>query len=81
VKRKDVLSNKPPKTGHLAHTFGSMSLPLEAMPSAADYYLGTRDQDGMPYSRESEECWKPHEDAEAALDAPSPHALKQRLTP
>lgn len=55
------------KTGWLAREFGGASLQLEALSSAAGWYLGTRDEDGLPYSRESEEYWRSHDEAMAAL--------------
>ena len=69
------------KTGYLAREFGGLSLPLEVLPSAAGYYIGTLDEEGMPYSRESEEYWKTRGAAEAALNTPSPRAWTQRLMP
>jgi hypothetical protein len=57
--------------GYLAQEFGGVSLPLEALPSAAGWYLGTRDSDGAPYSRESAEYWRSRDQAEAALNNPS----------
>jgi hypothetical protein len=69
------------KTGYLAREFGGVSLPLEVLPSPVGHYLGTLDHDGAPYSRESEEYWKSREDAEAALNDPSPRAWTQRLWP
>jgi hypothetical protein len=81
VKQTNEPSDNSRKTGYLARTFGGVSLPLEVLPSAAGYYLGTLDHDGMPYSRESEEYWKTREEAEAALNSPSPQAWTQRPNP
>lgn len=41
-------------------------LPLEVMRSAAGFYIGTS-EDGMPYSRESNEYWPTREQAERAM--------------
>jgi hypothetical protein len=73
--------NTPPPTGYLARRFGGVSLPLEVLPSAAGFYLGTRDHDGTPYSRESEEYWATCEEAEAALKAGKLGAWTQRPAP
>lgn len=62
-------STKAVPIGYLAQEFGSVSLPLEALRSAAGWYLGTRDSDGAPYSRESVEYWKSRDQAEAALSS------------
>lgn len=60
-------TTKAIKIGYLAQEFGGVSLPLEALPSAAGWYLGTLDEGGAPYSRESVEYWKTRTQAEAAL--------------
>jgi hypothetical protein len=75
------LPNTSKSRHHRARTFGGVSLTLEVLPSMTGYYLDTRDHNGMPYSRESEEYWKTRKEAQAALDDPSPHAWTQRLTP
>jgi len=67
--------------GYLARKFGRVSLPLEVLKSAAGYYIGTLDEAGAPYSRESEEYWQTFEEAERALNHPEPDAWTQRLTP
>lgn len=54
--------------GQLAREYGGISLPLEVMQSARGFYLGTS-QDGMPYSRESNEYWATSVQAEKALAA------------
>jgi hypothetical protein len=41
--------------------------PLKVMSSAAGFYIGTSDIDGLPYSRESIEYWSTYEDAHLAL--------------
>ncbi|MDX2265897.1 MAG: hypothetical protein NW215_13130 [Hyphomicrobiales bacterium] len=71
----------PVQTGELARTFGGMTLPLEVLQSPAGYYLGTRDEDGMPYSRESIEYWRTREQAEAALVDPSRSLWTQKPNP
>jgi hypothetical protein len=43
--------------------------PLSVCKSAAGYYIGTRDEEGLPFSRESAEYWKKPDQAEAALQA------------
>lgn len=46
-----------------------MSNALLILQSAAGFYLGTLDQDGLPNSRESEEYWRTAADAAAALQS------------
>jgi hypothetical protein len=52
--------------GKLAEAAGKC-FPLQVLKSRAGYYIGTRDDDGSPYSRESVEYWEKLSDAEAAL--------------
>jgi hypothetical protein len=52
--------------GLLAAAFGKRQLPLEVCRSAAGFYLGTR-EDGVPFSRESEEYWRSRKAADRAL--------------
>jgi hypothetical protein len=52
--------------GHLAATFGKRRLPVEICESRAGFYLGTKDEDGSPFSRESQ-YWRARKDAERAL--------------
>ncbi len=54
-------------TGKLAQTAGR-SFPLQVCRSAAGFYIGTLDEDGLPCSRESQEYWRREEQAQAALD-------------
>lgn len=59
---------KPPLVqGELARAAG-MSFPLEVLQSRAGYYLGTRDAEGLPYSRESAEYWRQADQAASALE-------------
>lgn len=51
--------------GKLARETG-MKLPLQVLPSAKGYYLGTATENG-PYSRESEEYWPTAALAEQAM--------------
>ena len=55
--------------GMLAKQCSGKHLPLEVCYSARGFYLGTRDSDGCPYSRESQEYWTKRDEAQAALDA------------
>lgn len=52
--------------GWLAETFGKRQLPVEVCASEAGFYLGTRDGNGEPFSRESV-YWVTREEAERAL--------------
>lgn len=52
--------------GALALEFG-YSLKLKVLHSHAGFYIGTLDEDGAPFSRESEEYFRTKEDAEKAL--------------
>ena len=69
-------SRLPPK-GMLAEAAGKC-FPVEVCKSAAGYYIGTRDEEGLPYSRESAEYWKKPEQAATAL---STGRWTQRLQP
>lgn len=63
--------------GRLALAAGQV-FPLEVCRSRAGYYLGTRDPEGLPFSRESVEYWPTAAAAEAARAA---SAWTQRLAP
>jgi len=52
--------------GRLAATFGKRRLPLAICESRAGFYLGTKDEDGLPFSRESQ-YWATRNEAERAL--------------
>jgi hypothetical protein len=58
-------STLPPK-GMLAAAAGK-AFALEVCKSAAGFYIGTRDEDGAPFTRESREYWQKRELAETAL--------------
>ena len=64
--------------GHLASEFGKR-FQLEVCQSAAGFYLGTRDEDGCPYSRESVEYWGSRESAEAALEGRAPLTQREHV--
>lgn len=66
-------------TGQLAHEIMGVRLPLEVLPAARGYYLGTCNEAG-PVSRESAEYWPTFDDAQAALDR-GPDAWTQRDEP
>lgn len=51
--------------GRIAHEFGE-DLPIEIIEGDVGFYLGTRD-DGLPFSRESEEYFATRELARQAL--------------
>jgi hypothetical protein len=55
--------------GMLAAEFGDDSylLPLQVCKSAAGFYVGTREENGEPFSRESQEYWPTRQKAERAL--------------
>jgi hypothetical protein len=53
--------------GWLAAEFGKRQLPLEVCKSAAGFYVGTREEDGEPFSRESTQYWPTRQEAERAL--------------
>lgn len=58
-------STLPPK-GMLAAAAGK-AFPLQVCKSAAGFYIGTYDDDGAPFTRESCEYWRKREQAESAL--------------
>ena len=58
-------STLPPK-GMLAAAAGK-AFPLEVCKSAAGFYIGTLNEEGVPFTRESCEYWRKREQAEAAL--------------
>jgi len=55
------------RVGEMARDSGGKRYALQVMESAAGFYLGTRDEDGCPYSRESLEYWPDRTQAEAAM--------------
>ena len=59
-------NQKPPARGNLSAEARQV-FDLEVCKSAAGYYLGTRDEDGEPLSRQSVEYWRKRDAAEAAL--------------
>lgn len=67
--------------GYLAKEFGGVRLELQVLKSAAGYYLGTLDEDGCPYSRESLEYWANSALAVAALNGVPGENWTQRATP
>lgn len=78
--RVDVLSEQspdhPPTIGVLAAAAGR-AFPLAVCKSAAGYYLGTYDE-GVPFSRESQQYWTTAATAQVALTT---GAWTQRLAP
>jgi hypothetical protein len=64
--RGDMEKDVHRQYGWLAETFGKRQLPLEICVSEAGFYLGTRDEHGEPFSRESD-YWVTREEAERAL--------------
>lgn len=68
---------RPPMVGYMAAAAGQV-FPLVVCESRAGFYLGTRDADGAPFSRESVEYWPT---AGAAADALQARAWTQRLVP
>ena len=67
----------PAEVGRLAAVAGQ-AFPLVVCESRAGFYLGTREEDGAPFSRESVEYWPTAAAAEAARAA---GAWTQRLSP
>jgi hypothetical protein len=61
--------------GELARAAGKL-FPLQICQSGAGFYLGTCDDDGSPFTRESQEYWRKRGQAEKAL---SKGAWTQRL--
>jgi hypothetical protein len=61
-----MTSDPVPQFGCLAATAGERLL-LQVMKSAAGFYLGTQDRDGLPYTRESVQYWPKRDGAETAL--------------
>ena len=57
---------QPPAAGELARAAGKV-FPLQICKSHAGYFIGTHDEDGLPYSRESAEYWPKADQAAAAL--------------
>jgi hypothetical protein len=74
--------DRSPKAGHLAQVFDGRTLRLQVCRAASGiFYLGTlEEEDGTPYSRESEEYWHTREEAERALSQEPPR-WRQRLQP
>ena len=62
----DERETKLPPPGMLAKIAGQC-FPIEVCKSAAGYYIGTLDEDGLPFSRESQEYWRKPEQAAGAL--------------
>lgn len=61
-----MVDSRIPSRGKLAAEAGKV-FPLEVCKSAAGYYLGTLNEEGEPFTRESVEYWRKQEAAEAAL--------------
>ena len=60
----------PPGYGYNAFCYGEGTLlPVQVVETAAGFYIGTIGDDGLPFSRESEETYAAAADAQAALDA------------
>jgi len=72
------MSEEHRKIGRLAFDWSGCAYELQVLKSAAGYYIGTLDEDGMPYSRESVTYWRTCEEAEAALESGE---WEQKLTP
>ena len=58
--------SKIPAQGMLAREAGKC-FPLEVCKSHAGFYIGTRNEEGFPYSHESKEYWRKQEQATDAL--------------
>lgn len=55
--------------GMLAFQYGGEYLLLQVLESNAGFYIGTRDSEGAPNSRESAIYWKKAHEAQATLDS------------
>lgn len=65
--RLDVYKPNP-QIALLAYLYCKEKVRPQVCQSAAGYYIGSKDpEDGSPFSRESEEYYPTHEDAERAL--------------
>jgi hypothetical protein len=68
--------------GLLAAEFGGRRLPLQVCRSAAGFYLGTREENGELFTRESKESWPTRQEAERALMSRDwtqrPHVMTER---
>lgn len=53
--------------GKLAHAYVGVKLTLTVLRSGAGFYIGTRDEDGGPVSRESQEYFTTRQEAGDAL--------------
>lgn len=62
----DVTPKAETPIGQLASQAGKR-LPVQVCCSGAGYYVGTHDEQGLPFSRESAEYWPTAEAAESAL--------------
>lgn len=54
--------------GMLARYFCKADIPLQVCKSHAGFYIGTKDENGMPFTRESLQYWETHAVAQDALD-------------
>jgi hypothetical protein len=57
----------PTTHGLLAKRYCNLDLPLQVLESGAGYYIGTWSDEDGPVSRESQEYYKNHAEAENAL--------------
>jgi hypothetical protein len=64
---EEALAPSLAQMGKLAKQCG-MDLPLRVMQSGAGHYIGTQDEDGMPFSRESQDYFPSREAAAEALE-------------
>lgn len=67
-----------PSHGRLTQHWLGQNRPLQVLRSAAGYYIGTADENGLPMSRESEGYWPERDLAQTALDSGQ---WPQKLTP
>ena len=64
---KAMAENSTTRWGALAQQAGKRQ-PVQVCQSRAGFYVGTLDEEGLPYSRESAEYWRDKIKAEQALD-------------
>ncbi|MEM7776512.1 MAG: hypothetical protein AAF732_12960 [Pseudomonadota bacterium] len=57
INAEGMMETQKKKTGVLAKKFSHANAPLQILKSAAGYYIGTLDEDGLPFTRESACYW------------------------
>lgn len=65
----NTIDSQAQQFGQLAQSEGGKRLPLQVLQSAAGFYIGTTDEEGYPFTRESDRYWTKHEEASSALQS------------